>query len=147
VQGLLGQGVAAVAVCKAATREDEAEAAWHAYPSTKSAAVPAKRKAVELHVDLHVRARRSRPPRATTRSHESDGTDDDLEVLGGAQLATFTPLDDARRPVPAPAEPCERPAPPRWRSTGARPRPSVTATGLSAGLSAAVTHYGCPHHA
>jgi hypothetical protein len=53
VQGLLRQGVAAVAVCKAATREDKAEAAWHADPSTKSAAVPAKRKAVELHVDLH----------------------------------------------------------------------------------------------
>jgi hypothetical protein len=55
---LLGQGVAAVAVCKAATREDKAEAAWHADPSTKSAAVPAKRKAVELHVDLHACARR-----------------------------------------------------------------------------------------
>jgi hypothetical protein len=50
---LLGQGVATVAVCKAATREDKAEAAWHSYPSTKSATVPAKRKAVELHVDLH----------------------------------------------------------------------------------------------
>jgi hypothetical protein len=62
VQGLLGQGVAAVAVCKAAKREDKAEAAWHADPSTKSAAVPAKRKAkrkaVELHVDLHACARR-----------------------------------------------------------------------------------------
>jgi hypothetical protein len=57
-QGLLGQDVAAVAVCKAATREDKAEAAWRADPSTKSAAVPAKRKAVELHVDLHARARR-----------------------------------------------------------------------------------------
>jgi hypothetical protein len=52
-------------------------------------------------VDLHARA--------TTRSHESDGTDADLEVLRGAQLATFTPLDGTRRPVPAP-EPCERQA-------------------------------------
>jgi hypothetical protein len=59
VQGLLGQGVAAVAVCKAATREDKAEAAWHAYPSTKSAAVPAKHKSVELHVDLPPRMRTS----------------------------------------------------------------------------------------
>ena len=58
MQGLLGQGVAAVAVCKAATREDKAEAAWHADPSTKSAAVPAKRKAVELHVGLRACARR-----------------------------------------------------------------------------------------
>jgi 4'-phosphopantetheinyl transferase EntD len=55
---LLGQGIAAVAVCKAATREDKAEAAWHADPSTKSSAVPAKRKAVELHVDLRACARR-----------------------------------------------------------------------------------------
>jgi hypothetical protein len=53
VQGLLRQGVVAVAVCKAATRKDKAEAAWHADASTKSAAVPAKHKAVELHVDLH----------------------------------------------------------------------------------------------
>jgi hypothetical protein len=56
VQGLLGQGVAVAVclkVCKAATREDKAEAAWHAEPSTKSAAVPAKHKAVELHADLH----------------------------------------------------------------------------------------------
>jgi hypothetical protein len=50
---LLGQGVGTVAVCKAATREDKAEAAWHADPSTKSSAVPVKREAVELHVDLH----------------------------------------------------------------------------------------------
>jgi hypothetical protein len=50
VQGLLGQGVAAVAVCKAATSEDKAEAARHAdlSASTKSAAVPATHKAVEL---------------------------------------------------------------------------------------------------
>jgi hypothetical protein len=107
VQGLLGQGVAAVAVCKAATREDKAKATWHADPSTKSVAVPAKHKAVELYVDHHACARRSRPQSATIRSHESDGTDADLEVLGGPHLATFTPLDDARRPVPAPAEPCE----------------------------------------
>jgi hypothetical protein len=60
---------------------------------------------------------------------------------------TFTPLDDARRPVPAPAEPCERPAPPRRRSASARPSDSVTATGLNAGLSAAVSHYGNPHYA
>jgi hypothetical protein len=104
VQGLLGQGVAAVAVCKAATREDKAEAAWHADSSTKSAAIPEKPKAVELHVDLHACARRRQPPRATTSSPESDGTDADLEVLGGAQLEISTPLDDARRPVPAPAE-------------------------------------------
>jgi hypothetical protein len=52
---LLGQDVAAIAVCKAATREDKAEAAWHADPSTKSAAVPANHKAVELHVDLQAR--------------------------------------------------------------------------------------------
>jgi hypothetical protein len=49
VQGLLGQGVA---VCKAATREDKAEAASHADPSTKSAAVPAKRKAVDQLVGI-----------------------------------------------------------------------------------------------
>jgi hypothetical protein len=60
----LWQGVAAVAVCgvcKAATSEDKAEAAWHADPSMKSAAVPVTHKAVEfhefrppsLHVDLH----------------------------------------------------------------------------------------------
>jgi hypothetical protein len=99
-------------------------------------------------VDLHARARR--PPRATTRSHESDGTDDDLEVLGEPQLETFTPLDDFRRPMPAPAEPCEQrapcaAAPLQRRRYGARP--SVTATGLRAGLSAAVAHYGTYHYA
>jgi hypothetical protein len=42
---------------------------------------------------------------------ESDGTDDGLEMLRGPDLETLTPLDDAHRPVPAPAEPCERSAP------------------------------------
>jgi hypothetical protein len=40
---------------------NKAEAAWHADPSTKlskSAPVPAKHKAVELHVELHACARR-----------------------------------------------------------------------------------------